>query len=198
MEHCGTGCPTCSRLRRAAVLAAFEDGLPGLTIAAVAERARVPGRVLGSHRSGTLHGCVAEAYGLSTLALQRDFALRFTRGPTWVGGLVIATRGLLDTVVARPELASFCYVEILRGDRSLLELREMTRRRSVRLFVSEYAARRGGERVPRLQVEFVCGAIIHAIASAAETRTDPDVRSTLAAVAHLAEACEPLPRPDLL
>jgi hypothetical protein len=193
-DHCGPDCQTCERLRGAAVMSAFESGLPSLTAAGLAERAGLAEHDLARHRSGRLSTCVAEAYGEATLALQRDFAARFGSGDTWSSGLELATDGLLRTMVARPDVASFCYVEVLRGDRALLDLRDVTRRRSVRLFTRQYTARRGNERVPRLELEFVCGAIIHAIARAAERRQTVDVDGTVEAVMHLAGTCEPLPR----
>jgi hypothetical protein len=190
---CGPACPTCADLRRAAVALVGSMGLAGVTPERLAQVAALPERALAAHVCGDVDACVAAAYQETIEGMQSRYAARLRAAATRDEALRDATRDLLAQLARRPAVAAFVTIEVLGGNRELLELRERLRRQSVAIVRRELARFDGAGVAPELQVEMLLGTMAHAIArrvSSGETATLPDV---LEPVLTLAGACEPLP-----
>jgi hypothetical protein len=188
---CGPACPTCADLRRAAVALVGSMGLADVTPERLAQVAALPERALAAHVCGDVDACVAAAYQETIEGMQSRYAARLRAAATREEALRDATRDLLVQLAHRPAVAAFVTIEVLGGNRELLELRERLRRQSV-ASVRRELARFDGAAAPELQVEMLVGTMTHAIArrvSSGETATLPDL---LEPVLTLAEACEPL------
>jgi hypothetical protein len=190
---CSPACPTCAELRRAAVALGGSMGLASITPGRLAEVAALPERALTAHVCGDVDACVAAAYQETIEGMQSRYIARLRVAATREDALRDATRDLLAQLARHPAVAAFVTIEVLGGDRELLELRERLRRQSVANIRRELARFDGAAAAPELQVEMLVGTMTHAIArrvSSGETATLPDL---LEPVLMLADACEPLP-----
>jgi hypothetical protein len=175
---CGPGCPTCADLRRAAVALVGSMGLADVTPARLAQVAAVPERALAAHVCGDVDACVAAAYKEAIEGMQSRYAARLRAAATREEALRDATRDLLAQLARRPAVAAFVTIEVLGGNRELLELRERLRRQSVANIRRELARFDGTAAAPELQVEMLVGTMTHAIArrvGSGETATLPDL-----------------------
>lgn len=170
---CGTGCATCRSLRGAAARLAVEHGIDGVTVEDLADAVGLQPGQLALHRDGGPHTCVGDSYLEASGGLHVVWASRFAEHDTWTGGFRAAMDALLDALAADPVTARLCFVEVPKGDRELLQLREVVRARNVEILCEQYAAHHPGETVPEIHIELICGTILHAIAVAvAEDRLD--------------------------
>jgi hypothetical protein len=188
MRHpCPPDCPTCQVLARATIDATVEHGARFLTGERLAAAARVDVEAVNAHGPGSCRGWLEQTYRASAAGLQANFAASFHAGDSWPAGLRRATERLVSTLVVDPARARFTYVEVLEADAQLRLIREQVRRRSVRLFADRHCAcEPTAEDLRPVNIELICSAIIHSIAShARENRIDelPDRLDDVLAVA---------------
>jgi hypothetical protein len=188
---CGADCRTCERLRRAAIEIGAAVGIDGVEASLLANAAGVPVDDVRKHGPGSAKGWVAVAYASATRRLQADFEEQFNSGASWTDGLRRATEGLVSTLADDSAQARFCYVEVMRGDSTMRELREVVRRRSIELFTRQYLDRHGDGTVPEVKLELACNSIIHVIATHAREGRVAELPDALDAMLLPAGACEP-------
>jgi hypothetical protein len=188
---CGGDCRTCARLRRAAIEVGAAVGIEGVDAALLANTAGVPLNAVTGHGPGSARGWVAVAYAHATRQLQSDFEEDFNSGASWTDGLRLATEGLVATLADDSAQARFCYVEVMRGDKTMRELREAVRRRSIDLFTRQYLDRHGNRTVPEIKLELACNSIIHVISTHAREGRVAELPDALDAMLLPAGACEP-------
>ena len=188
---CGGDCRTCARLRRAAIEVGAAVGVDGVDSALLATTAGVPLNAVAGHGPGSAKGWVAVAYAHATRQLQADFEQDFASGASWTEGLRMATEGLLATLADDSAQARFCYVEVMRGDKTLRALREAVRRRSIDVFTRQYLERHGDRSVPEVKLELACNSIIHVISTYAREGRVAELHDALDAMLLPAGACEP-------
>ena len=109
-EGCFLDCPTCERLRRAAVEIAVRDGIDRTTTAGMAELAGVPVDEAMGHYP-TVEDCLAAAYDEGALMLRRVCARALRGEGTWRDRLGTAIDMALEAFAERPQLARYCFVE---------------------------------------------------------------------------------------
>jgi AcrR family transcriptional regulator len=161
------GCPTCARLRAAALSIVGADGIGAVSLERLSREAAVSPEELREHYP-TAASCLCETYEEVSRSVLEDFAEAFRAVPSWRGALRLAGRRLLRRMAARPAEARLCFVEVLRGDHELLCRRVAARRRMVELFARELRRRRGEDEqdVHEMQLELLIGAGFQAIAAA--------------------------------
>jgi hypothetical protein len=190
---CRAGCQTCADLRRAVVALAGSFGLEAVTGDRLAEVARIPAHALDAHACGAVDACVAAAYEEQIEGLQARFAARLRRGPTREDGLREATSDLLAYLARHPDVAAFVSVEVVKGGRELLELRERLRQRSVENVRRELARFDGAAVAPQLQIEMLVATMSHTIARHVHAGRTSELPDAIEPALAMASACEPLP-----
>ena len=191
MAVCGPGCRICARVRRAAVEAGAAVGIEGVDAALLATTAGVPLNAVMGHGPGSATGWIAVAYAHATQQLQADFEADFEAETRWSDGLRRATDHLVTKLAADSAQARFCYVEVMRGDSRLRELREAVRRRSIDLFTNQYIERHGRLNVPEVKLELACNSIIHVIATHAREGRAAELPDAVDGMLLAAGSCEP-------
>jgi hypothetical protein len=177
---CGSRCRACAALRASAPLAVAELGIEHVGLDDLAEAARIRASDVRTHARGDVTGVLGAAYLESAGALQRGFAWSWRRAPTPHEGLRSAVDWLLTTLADDPARALFCYVEIVKGGRPLMHLREQVRRGSVGIWTTQYRETAPDSRLPPNHFELVNSATISLIATRAtqgrthELRDMPD------------------------
>jgi DNA-binding transcriptional regulator YbjK len=192
-DRCGPGCPICADLRRAAVALVGAMGLEGVTPERLAQVAGLPAGALPTHACGDVDACVAAAYCEAIEGMQSRYAARLRAAATREEGLRDATGDLLAYLARHADVASFVSVEVLKGGRELLELRERLRRQSVENVRRELARFDGAAVAPTLQVEMLIGTMAHTIARHVATGETARLPDALDPALAMADACEPLP-----
>jgi hypothetical protein len=160
-----------------------ESGVDTLTIERLSFEAEIPLEELRGHYP-TAQSALHETFEEVSRGVQDDFVGAFVFERSWYRALALAGRKLLDRMAARPAEARLYFVEILRGDRESLRLREASRQRMVDLFVRELGRRCDGEPPPSMQLELLIGAGFQMIAAAvADGRVAelPELEAELAA-----------------
>jgi AcrR family transcriptional regulator len=160
---CEEACPTCARLRLAALLITGERGIEGVTLERLQAETGLPARAVRLHYP-TARSCLYDTYEEVAQGIYDDFAEAFAVEPGWRPALRRAGRTLLERITERRAEAQLCFVEVLRGDRELQRRRTASRRRMVDLFVRELGRRRDQPESFRLQLELLVGASFQAIA----------------------------------
>lgn len=192
---CSPSCRACAELRRAAVALGGSMGLASITPGRLAEVAALPEPALAAHVCGDVDVCVAAAYQETIEGMQSRYAARLRAAATREDALRDATRDLLAHLARHPAVAAFVTIEVLGGNRELLELRERLRRQSVANIRRELARFDGAGVAPELQVEMIVGTMTHAIArrvSNGETATLPDLLEPVLTVADARMGSDPL------
>ena len=189
--RCGAECRTCARIRHAAVEASAALGVTAVDAAVLANEAGVPMNAVDRHGPRSAEGWIALAYADATQRLQADFEADFSAGRSWSDGLRRATDRLVATLAADSAQARFCYVEVMRGDQTLRELREVVRRRSIDLFIHQYVARHGTAEAPLVKLELACNSIIYTIATHAQQGRTAELPDALDAMLLAAGAVTP-------
>jgi hypothetical protein len=190
---CQAGCPTCADLRRACVALVGSLGLEGLTEQRLGQVAGLTGDALARHACGHVDVCVAAAYEELIQCLQSRFATRLHRAATRDEGLRDATADLLDYLSRHTDVAAFVTVEVLKGGRELLELREALRRRTVANVRRELERFDGAEVASDLQIEMLVATMGTTIARHVNDGRTAELRGALEPALAMAGACEPLP-----
>lgn len=156
---CFSDCPTCRRLRKAAVEVAVRGGVTAATSEAIAERAEVPLERAVQHYPAA-EDCLSAAYDEGALIVRRICA-RVLRGTgAWQERLRDAVAAAIEQFETRPELARFCMVEAWRSDLPMLcASRLAARERLVAILAEESGT--GDEDLPDLRFEVMVGAAHH-------------------------------------
>jgi hypothetical protein len=192
-DRCLPGCPTCADLRRAAVALVGSVGLEGVTDERLAQVAGLEPGASALHICGTAEVCVPTAYEELIEGLQARFAARLHRASTREEGLRAATDDLLRYLARHGDVAAFVTVEVLKGGRELLELREDLRRRTVANVRRELARFDGDAVASGLQIEMLVATMGHTIARHVNAGRTTELTGALEPALAMAEACEPLP-----
>jgi AcrR family transcriptional regulator len=162
---CVSACPTCHALRRATLAAVGRGAAAPLSDEALAAAAGLTPSEAARHYPSA-DACLRAASEEVSDRLEADLRSCFLPGVSWSSAMVRARRKLLERLAAHPAEARLCFVETLGGDRELRRARDH-RRRCVVDFLTEQSARsRRGERLSRIQIELLIGAIFHEISAA--------------------------------
>src|SRR5262249_32256858 len=102
------------------------------------------------------------------------------------------TRDLLVHLSRRSDVAAFISVEVLKGGRELLTLREHLRCRAVASLRDELARFDGDAVASDLQVEMLVATMTHLVVREVETGRTPWLPEVLEPALALADACEPM------
>ncbi len=160
---CFSNCPTCRRLRRAAVELAARDGLGATTSARIADLAEVPLERAMEHYP-TLEDCLAAAYDEGALRLRRVFVRALRGSGSWHERLRAAIDAAVDEFRTRPELGRFCMVEAARSDLPVLcASRLAARERLVAILAQERGPEADDLDLPELRYEVLVGAAHHVV-----------------------------------
>jgi hypothetical protein len=184
---CGSRCRACAALRASAPLAVAELGIEHVGLDDLAEAARIRASDVRAHAHGDVVGVLGAAYLESAGALQRGFAWSWRHAPTPREGLQNAVGWLLTTLADDPARALFCYVEILKGGRPLVRLREQVRHGSVGIWTTQYRQTAPDNRLPASHFELVNSATISLIAARASHGRTHELRDMPDAVLALIE-----------
>jgi AcrR family transcriptional regulator len=159
VSGCFSDCPTCRRLRKAAVAVALRRGMAAATSEAIAERAEVPLERAVEHYPAA-EDCLAAAYDEGALLVRRICARLLRGSGSWQARLRDAVEATLEEFKTRPELARFCMVEAWHSDLPLLcASRLAARERLVAILAEESGV--GDEDLPNLRFEIMVGAAHH-------------------------------------
>lgn len=160
---CKPACPTCERLRAAALELVGEGGAPAVTVERLAELCGLtPEEVVTHYRKAT--DCLYATYDEVACGLLLDLVDAFGQGSDWQTSLELSNRRLVERMAASPALARLCFVETVRGDRELRRRRDIHRRWVAKHLASEYASRElHGEDIPDTQFEMLVSAHFQAI-----------------------------------
>jgi hypothetical protein len=191
--RCLPGCPTCADLRRAAVALVGSVGLEGVTPERLGQVAGLAPEALDAHICGRVDIVIPAAYAEQMEGLQARFAGRMRRAQTREEGLREATADLLAYLARHGDVAAFVTVEVVRGGRELLELREAMRRRSVANVRRELARFDGGAVASELQIEMLVATMGHTIARHVQAGRTSELTAALEPALAMAGACAPLP-----
>jgi hypothetical protein len=190
---CTPGCPTCADLRRAAVALVGTVGLEGVTRERLGPVAGLQPEALDVHVCGAVDVCVAAAYEELLEGLQARFAARLRRATTRDEGLRDATADLLAYLARHGDVASFVTVEVRKGGRELLQLREALRRRTIATVRRELARFDGAAVASELQIEMLVATMGHTIARHVDQGRTSELPSVLEPALAMSGACAPLP-----
>jgi DNA-binding transcriptional regulator YbjK len=192
-SRCGPGCPTCADLRRAAVALVGSFGLGGVTPRRLAQLAGLPLETMARHACGDVDRVIPAAYQEQIEGLQARFAARLHRARSRDAGLRDATADLLAYLARHADVAAFVTVEVLKGGRELLELREALRLRTVANVRRELARFDRGAVASDLQIEMLVATMGHTIARHVEAGRTAELPDALEPALAMAGACVPLP-----
>jgi AcrR family transcriptional regulator len=178
-EGCFLDCPTCERLRRAAVEIAVRDGIDRTTTAGMAELAGVPVDEAVGHYP-TVEDCLAAAYDEGALMLRRVCARALRGEGTWRDRLGKAIDMAVEAFAERPQLARYCFVEASYSSLPMLSAsRVADRERLVRILAEHHGPVSRGEDLPELRFEVMVGAAHHAVREQLDGRGDVTLRERL-------------------
>jgi AcrR family transcriptional regulator len=174
---CFSDCPTCRRLRKAAVELAVTDGIDAATSDAIAHLAEVPPERALEHYP-TAEDCLAAAYDEGALRLRR-VSVRALRGSgSWQERL----RAMLDAAIEefrmQPGLARFCMVEVSRSDDPVLRASHLAARERLAAILSEECGVEDAD-LPGLRFEMLVGAAHHLVSEHLRGNGDGSVRARL-------------------
>jgi len=186
-------CPTCADLRRAAVALVGGFGLEGATPERLAQVAGLPVEAAAMHAGGDVDAVIAAAYAEQVELLQARFAACLRRAPSRDEGLRDATADLLAYLARHADVAAFVTLEVLKGGRELLELRETLRLRTVANLRRELARFDHGAVASYLQIEMLVATMGHTIARHVEAGRTAELPAALEPALAMAGACAPLP-----
>ena len=164
-EGCSSGCfsdcPTCRRLRKAAVQVAVRNGIADTTSEAIAELAQVPLERALEHYPAA-GDCLAAAYDEGALRLRRVCARTLRGSGSWQERLHATVDATIEEFRDQPELARFCMVEVSRSEnRVLWATRLAARERFVAILAEECGAVDAD--LPKLRFEMLAGAAHHMV-----------------------------------
>jgi AcrR family transcriptional regulator len=158
---CFSDCPTCRRLRKAAVGLAVRHGMEAATTEAIAERAEVPLERAVQHYP-TAEGCLAAAYDEGALLVRRICARTLRGNGPWQDRLRAAVDAVIGEFKSRQELARFCMVEAWRSDMPVLCATRLAARERFVAILAEEAGVDDAD-LPELRFEMMAGAAHHMV-----------------------------------
>jgi AcrR family transcriptional regulator len=183
---CFADCPTCRRLRKAAVALAIRHGVEGATSEAVADRAGVPLERALEHYPAA-EDCLAAAYDEGAMLVRRICARTLTAEGSRHERLVAAVVASIEEFEKRPELARYWAVEAWRSDRAILCASRMAARERLVSILAEESGLED-EHLPELRFEILVGAIHHAVSEELQANGGAaDVRERLEQVIDMFE-----------
>jgi AcrR family transcriptional regulator len=168
---CFSDCPTCRRLRKAAVAVAIRHGVTAATSEAIAERAEVPLERAVQHYPAA-EDCLSAAYDEGALLVRRIFVRTLRGRGLWQKRLRAAADAAVEEFTTQPELARFCLVEAWRSDLPMLcASRLADRERLVAILAEESGV--GDEDLPDLRFEILVGAAHHMVSEEIQANGGP-------------------------
>jgi AcrR family transcriptional regulator len=186
---CFSDCPTCRRLRKAAVAVAVRRGVTAATSEAIAEGAEVPLDRAVQHYPAA-EDCLAAAYDEGALIVRR-ICVRMLRGSgSWQERLRDAADAAFEEFKTRPELARFCMVEAWRSDLPMLNASRLAARERIVSILAEESGV-GDEDLPGLRFEILVGAAHHMVSE--EIQANGGARSVRERVDQVIDMFEPVP-----
>jgi hypothetical protein len=168
-------------------------GLEGETRERLGPVAGLQPEALDAHVCGAVDVCVATAYEELMEGLQARFADHLRRASSRDEGLRDATADLLAYLARHGDVASFVTVEVRKGGRELLQLREEMRGRTIANVRRELARFDGPAVASDLQIEMLVATMGHTIARHVELGRTSELPSALGPALAMAGACAPLP-----
>jgi AcrR family transcriptional regulator len=164
-EACSSGCfsdcPTCRRLRKAAVEVAVRDGIAATTSDAIAELAEVPlGRALEHYP--TAEDCLAAAYDEGALRFRRVSVEALRGSGSWQERLRATLDAAIEEFRVQPQLARFCMVEVSHSDHPVLCASRLAARERFVAILSEECGTEDAD-LPELRFEMLAGAAHHLV-----------------------------------
>ncbi|HMJ96857.1 MAG TPA: hypothetical protein VK486_13450 [Thermoleophilaceae bacterium] len=189
VDGCFSDCPTCRRLRKAAVAVALRRGMAAVTSEAIAERAEVPLERALEHYPAA-EDCLAAAYDEGALVVRRICARMLPGSGPWQERIRAAADAVIEEFKTRPELARFCMVEAWRSDLPMLcATRLAARERLVAILAEESGV--GDEGLPDLRFEILVGAAHHMVSE--EIQADGGARAARERFDQVIDLFEPVP-----
>jgi hypothetical protein len=161
---CEPGCPTCQRLREAALELVGEGGIEALYDESLAGRAGLCEREVGAHYAEP-GLCLYETYEEVTCSFLLDLADAFSQGSDFEQRLENGRSRLLGRIAAKPGEARLVFIESMR-DPVLRQRRAINRRWIIEYLSSEHKKRHGDDGMTPLQFELMIGAGFQMIANA--------------------------------
>jgi AcrR family transcriptional regulator len=192
-EGCSSGCfsdcPTCRRLRKAAVKVAVRDGIEAASSAAIAELAEVPLERAVEHYP-TAEDCLAAAYDEGALRLRRLSVPTLRGSGSWPERLRATVDAAIEEFRKRPALARFCMVEVSRSDHPVLCASRLAARERFVAILSEECGTEDAD-LPELRFEMLAGAAHHMLSEHLRGSDDADDGSVRERLDHVIDLFEP-------
>jgi len=190
-EACGESrCPTCARLRTAAVELAARDGVAAATMEAVTRRAGIRPARAAKHYP-TVEQCLVAAYERAARR-GRLACVPALQGPRpWPQRLCAAARAVIAEFEDEPELVVFCVVEAWRSSSPVLRQHSLAARETlVALLAEHHVGGSSDPELPGLHLELIVCAAHHVVGAELEKgRRDPAAMSRR--LDHLIKLFEP-------
>jgi AcrR family transcriptional regulator len=158
---CFSDCPTCRRLRKAAVELAVRNGIEAASSDAIAEIAEVPLERAVEHYP-TAEDCLAAAYDEGALRLRRLLVRTLRGSGSWHDRLRAMVDVAIEEFKVQPELARFCMVEVSRSDHPVLCATRLAARERFVAILSEECGMDDTD-LPELRFEMLAGAAHHLV-----------------------------------
>ncbi|HET6509922.1 MAG TPA: hypothetical protein VFG42_24225 [Baekduia sp.] len=127
----------------------------------------------------------------ATVAMRARFEDRVWTAGSWSEGVAAGLAGLAEQVAEDPAAARLLVIGARTAGRELLALADLERRRTISSVRRGWEHHHPGEPVPELHLEFLCGAVVHVIATALELDELDDLPTRLVGLVLLTG--EPLP-----
>lgn len=173
------------RLLDATSRAVSELGYPGLTVAAILQRAGVSRKTFYEHFSDK-EECFLAAYDIVTAGLLHGVSEAYERPGPWPQRIRAGLAELLRLLAAEPAFARMCIVEVLAAGPRAQQRRDDTMRRFTVFFDAGLRELPPAITAPSLVAESVVGAIyeiVYARIRRGETDTLPEILDDLVYVA---------------
>lgn len=173
------------RLLDATSRAVSELGYPGLTVAAILQRAGVSRKTFYEHFSDK-EECFLAAYDIVTAGLLHGVSEAYERPGPWPRRIRAGLAELLRLLAAEPAFARMCIVEVLAAGPRAQQRRDDTMRRFTVFFDAGLRELPPAITAPSLVAESVVGAIyeiVYARIRRGETDTLPEILDDLVYVA---------------
>jgi AcrR family transcriptional regulator len=174
-----------ARMLDATSRAVSELGYPGLTVAAILERAGVSRKTFYEHFSDK-EECFLAAYDVVVEGLVRGVSDAYNSQVLWRDKVRAGLAEFLRFLAAEPDFARMCIVEVLAAGPSALERRDGAMRVFTVFFEAGRQEAPPGARLPELVSESVVGAIYEILYTrirASRTEELPDLLPDLMYIA---------------
>lgn len=129
------------------------------------------------------------AAGDELVAVYRD---GFRGAASWADGLERAVVAVTGALARDPAMARLCFLDVLTGGREMLYLREVRRKRFLKLLVNEHEWHHGpADHTTRFAMEMVCAAIFQRISAEVQGGREAELDLRSGAVLAAAQAFAP-------